>query len=250
MKRGDMNNQITEVKEQEVSIIDNSPAGMIRMAVEGKADLTQLKELLALQIQYEANEAKKAYNKAIAAFKANPPKIEKDKTVAFKETKYNHASLGNVTEKINTELSKYGLSASWKTSQTDKICVTCKITHNQGHSEETTLCANADNSGTKNAIQQIGSTITYLERYTILALTGLATYDQDDDGIASSQPVECLSTEQLNCLVDNCVFLNIDIVKFCKVLKVNKLEELPASRYIEAQNIINNKKAKVEGLKK
>ena len=157
----------------------NSPAEMIKMAVTGKADLDKLEKLLAIQERWDANEAKKAYHVAMAQFKANPPKIDKDKTVSFStttgKTSYDHASLANVTEKISEALSKCGLSASWKTQQNGNILVTCKITHVKGHSEETTLSAPADTSGSKNAIQAIGSTITYLERYTLLALTGLAT---------------------------------------------------------------------------
>ena len=170
----------------------NSPAEMIRMAVGGKADLAQLKELLAIQKDWESNEARKAYHLAMAGFKANPPKITKDKKVSYQagtsNIHYNHASLANVIDKISAELSKHGLSASWTTKQNGVILVTCKITHIKGHSEETTLSAPADNSGAKNAIQQIGSTITYLERYTLLALTGLATYDMDDDARASVKP--------------------------------------------------------------
>jgi hypothetical protein len=40
----------------------------------------------------------------------------------------------------------------------------------------------ADATGNKNPVQQIGSTVTYLQRYTLLAATGLATSDSDDDG--------------------------------------------------------------------
>jgi hypothetical protein len=184
---------VAVIKQKKVAVIQgNSPADLIRMAVAGNADLDKLEKLLSIQRGWEADEARKAYNLAMADFKANPPRIDKDKEVSFETskgtTKYNHATLGNVTEKISAELSKHGLSASWLTKQeTDKICVTCRINHSQGHSEETTICAPADNSGSKNTIQQIGSTITYLERYTILALTGLATYDQDDDGVAAGQ---------------------------------------------------------------
>lgn len=170
----------------------NSPADMIRMAVEGKADLDKLEKLLTLQERWDANEAKKAYHKAMAEFKANPPKIDKDKKVGYTTQKgnvgYSHASLSNVTDKISTELSKHGLSASWQTNQNGMIIVTCKITHVRGHSESTTISAPADTSGAKNAIQAIGSTITYLERYTLLALTGLATHDMDDDGKAAGKP--------------------------------------------------------------
>lgn len=165
----------------------NSPADMIRVAVSGKADLDKLEKLLTIQERWEANEAKKAYHKAMAEFKANPPQILKDRKVKYSTDKgtvgYSHASLYNVTEKINKELSKHGLSASWTTQHNGQITVTCKITHIKGHSEQTSLSAAPDVSGAKNAIQAIGSTITYLERYTLLALTGLATYGQDDDGM-------------------------------------------------------------------
>mgnify|MGYP001168649330 CR=1 FL=1 len=176
-------------KEQAVS----SPQQMIQLAISSGADLEKLEKLLTLQERWESNEARKAYHAAMAKFKANPPKIDKDKTVSFKtdrggQTTYNHATLGNVTEKISAELSKYGLSASWTTKQNGAVSVTCHITHKLGHSEETTLTAKEDTSGSKNAIQALGSTITYLERYTLLALTGLATYEQDDDGIAAGKP--------------------------------------------------------------
>jgi hypothetical protein len=47
-----------------------------------------------------------------------------------------------------------------------------------------TMQAGKDESGKKNAIQQVASTNTYLQRYTFLAITGLATKGQDDDGAA------------------------------------------------------------------
>ena len=42
-----------------------------------------------------------------------------------------------------------------------------------------------DNSGSKNSIQAIGSTTTYLQRYTLFSILGLAA-GEDDDGSAAS----------------------------------------------------------------
>jgi hypothetical protein len=67
------------------------------------------------------------------------------------------------------------------------VKVTCKLTHKQGHSEEVTLEAPLDTSGGKNNIQAMGSSVSYLERYTLLAITGLATKEQDDDGASTGQ---------------------------------------------------------------
>jgi hypothetical protein len=224
------------VKETEITVKEgNSPAEMIRMAVSGGADLEKLEKLLALQERWEAGEARKAYHVAMAAFKANPPRIDKDQQVAYGNTKYNHASLANVVDKISAELSKHGLSASWTTKQNGTILVTCKITHVKGHSEETTLAAAADASGSKNAIQAIGSTITYLERYTLLALTGLATYEQDDDGKAASAPVvEYIDNYQQNQVLDYINELKIDSKKFFAFMKIATLEEMPKSEFPKA----------------
>lgn len=163
---------------------------------DGNMDVAKLKELLDVQERWEAIQAKKSYVVAMSEFKANPPEILKDKTVSYQTSKgvtdYKHATLSNVTTCINKALSMHGLTASWITSQDNgSVKVTCRITHIEGHSEETALSAPPDSTGSKNAIQSIGSTVTYLQRYTLLALTGLATYDQDDDGKgAGNEPKE------------------------------------------------------------
>lgn len=222
----------------------NSPAEMIRHAVASGADLDKMKGLLELQKEWEANEARKAYHEAMAMFAANAPEIDKDKEVSFGTTKFSHATLGNVTRKIRHELSKWGLSASWGTSQNGgQISVTCKITHKKGHSEQTTLSAAADTSGSKNAIQAIGSAITYLERYTLLALTGLATSDQDDDG--QSVGTEFVDKKELNQLLDIIADREVDIPRFLTFLKIESLEKLPKAQYQKALEAAKAKKKPV-----
>jgi len=210
----------------------NTPADMIRIAVAGGADLDKLEKLLTLQERWEANEARKAYHQSMADFKANPPKIAKDKKVSFGNTRYNHASLFNVVEKITKELSKHGLSASWSTKQNGAISVTCKITHVKGHTEETTLTADADTSGSKNSIQSLGSAITYLERYTLLAATGLAPYDQDDDGaVVNSNPITDKQLSALLDILDNLPNADDKKVKFLKYMAVSDMKDIPSKDY-------------------
>jgi len=207
-----------------------SPMAMMQIALKGGADIGQLEKMLELQERWDANEAKKAYHLAMANFKASPPKINKDKTVAFKATKYSHASLGNVTEKINAGLSEHGLSASWGTKQDQSgITVTCKITHKQGYSESTSLTALPDNSGAKNNIQSIGSTVSYLSRYTLLSLTGLATHDQDDDGRATA--LVYLNTEQIAKVIELMTAAKVDSQHFLKYLKVESVEKIPVTQF-------------------
>jgi hypothetical protein len=163
-----------------------TPGAVLMYAMEKGANLEQIEKLLDLQMKWEASEARKAFVADMAEFKKNPPTIFKDKHVAFKTnsgmTEYDHATIGNVTGKIITALASYGFSHSWKTEQRDgRVIVTCVITHRQGHSESFTLESAPDQSGGKNSIQAIVSAQTYLQRHTLLAATGLATHDQEDN---------------------------------------------------------------------
>jgi hypothetical protein len=157
-----------------------TPMQMLQMAVEQNADLDKMQQLMALQERWEANEARKAYTAAMSAFRAECPII--DKTRDGHNNKY--AGLAETIEQIKGILSTHGLSHAWKISQQDKtISVTTCITHQQGHQECTSISASPDTTGSKNGIQAIASTITYLERYGFFALLGLASKEMDDDGV-------------------------------------------------------------------
>jgi hypothetical protein len=155
-----------------------------------------LEKMLELQQKYDAIQAKKAYTVAIAAFKTEAPSvIAKDGSVSFDtrtgKTSYKHATLGGIVRQITSALSNNGLSISWEIQQEGPaVQVTCHLAHVAGHRESVSLYAPPDNSGGKNIIQQIASTVAYLERYTLLAITGLATAE-DTDGIpAHGAPAE------------------------------------------------------------
>lgn len=159
-----------------------TPLQLLQMAVVQGTGIEQLERLMALQERWEANEAKKAYVEAMNAFKSHPPTILKTKQVSFDNTNYKHATLDGICDAVIGALSAVGISHRWATRHDEKtIMVTCVLTHKLGHSEETTLSGPADVSGSKNAIQAIGSAVTYLQRYTLMAACGLAA-GEDDDG--------------------------------------------------------------------
>ena len=215
---------------------DTSPAALMLKAMDGKMDLDKLKQFMELQEKWEATQARKAYTQAMSDFKKSPPEIEKDRHVEFKtstgKTEYNHASLGNVTAKINTALGACGLSAAWTTEQSDKgVSVTCKITHVLGHFETTTLTSAPDASGGKNAIQALGSTISYLQRYTLLSLTGLASREMDTDGQGETAYID---EKQLSTILDLINSKGVDQAKFLKYMECETLETIPASDFNKA----------------
>lgn len=166
----------------------NPYLSLIETMVSRGGDLANLDKMLDLQLRWEANEARKAYVAAMAAFKAEPMEILKRKLVSFTTrdgdtTSYNHAELSDVTDAVVPAMGKHGLSHRWDIKQeAGAITVTCTITHALGHSESVAMTAAPDASGKKNAIQQVASANSYLQRYTLLAATGMATKGMDDDG--------------------------------------------------------------------
>jgi hypothetical protein len=162
-------------------------AVIARAASDPTIDISKMQQLLAMHESMKAKQREQLFIGAMADFKSAPPEILKDRHVRFETSKgvteYDHASLASVCDAIIAGLSRVNISHRWKIEQNGKIRVTCILTHQAGHSEETALESAADESGGKNSIQAIGSAVTYLSRYTLLAATGLATKDQDDDGV-------------------------------------------------------------------
>src|SRR5262249_51399435 len=131
------------------------------------------------------------------------PTIRKNRQVGFESKKagasrtdYRHEDLAEIARTIDPILSKHGLSYRWRTTSVpnEPVTVVCVVSHRDGYSEENTLCAGRDDSGNKNSIQAIGSTITYLQRYSLKAALGLAA-SNDDDGDTSDNS-DAISDEQ------------------------------------------------------
>lgn len=165
-----------------------TPAHLLAVAVQRGATLDELRELMTLEREWRKDLALQAYNAAFAAFKAEAIKIVKTKRVRFETQKgvtdYKHAELSDIVDQVTPALSRHGLSASWrvKAQERDWIVVECTLRHAQGHSESVEMGGPPDQSGGKNAIQSIASAKTYLERYTLKAICGLAEQGDDDDG--------------------------------------------------------------------
>ena len=188
----DDNKAITICDEDKIA-----PAQLIALALEKQADPTTLEKLLNLQERWEAGNARKAYVMAMSAFKQEAPAVlikgdKVDFQTAKGRTHYQYANLGSIVQEISALLGKHNLSASWYTQQDDRdnVVVTCHITHVAGHRESVTLRGPSDESGNKNRIQAIGSTVTYLQRYTLLAALGLATGEDNDGGHGGKEPIK------------------------------------------------------------
>lgn len=238
-------NAVVEMK-QESRAVATTPAEMLFMAVQQGADMEKLSKLMDLQERWEKNEARKAFTAAMAAFKANPPEILKDKHVAYAKkdgsvTEYDHATLGGICAAIVKGLADNSISHRWDVKQEQKICVTCVLTHALGHSESVSMSSAPDESGGKNSIQAIASAVSYLQRYTLLAAVGLAAMDMDDDGKNALGGPPKITEQQAADLQAKMEEVGANKENFLKFLKVERLADLPASKFNAAIQALNDK---------
>ena len=155
---------------------------VVREMMAHSHDPAMLRELLAVQREYEAGEAKRAFTRSLVELKRDlPTVIARDKKVNFGSTNYTHTSLAAVMAAVTAPLTMHGFSLAWiPSTAAGNVRVTCRLTHSGGHHEETAIEAPIDNKGSKSAAQGVASTITLLSRYTALALLGIATADMAD----------------------------------------------------------------------
>lgn len=225
--------------------IQRTPMDMLNMAV-ARGDTQLAERLMDLHERWEKGQARRAFDEAIAAAKAEIPVIAKNREVDFTSQKgrthYRHEDLAEIARTVDPVLARHGLSYRFRTSSAvnEPVSVTCILSHKDGHSEENTLFAGRDDSGNKNSIQAIGSTITYLQRYTLKAALGLAAA-QDDDAKAVSDggAITEAQADELKVLATD---VGADVPKFCRYMKVQRIEDIPASQFQRAVQALEAKR--------
>ena len=163
----------------------NSPAGVWLAARAQGISTDEIGKMMDLHDRWEQREAEKAYNVAFAAFKAEAVRIVKGRKVTDGPLRgKEYAELHDVVDAVTPALSKHGLSTSWKLTRDEKdwLEVTCTLKHVGGHCETVSMGGPPDTGGAKNQLQARASTKSYLERYTLKAICGVAEGGDDDDG--------------------------------------------------------------------
>src|SRR4029434_4588092 len=119
--------------------LPQNPMEMVARAVQMGADPTTLERLLAMQERWEKNEARKAFNQAIAKARGEIGPIFKSSEVKMGTGRpgYRHAKLDDIEREVVPALSKHGLSYRGGTrvpeNKPDWVIVTCHVEHRDGH---------------------------------------------------------------------------------------------------------------------
>ncbi len=101
-----------------------------------------------------------------------------------------------------------------------------------------------DATGSKNAVQAIGSSTAYGRRYTACALLNISSRlsaDADDDGKAAGNG-GTINEEQIMAIQHMIVQVDADVPKFCKYFKIERIEDISASQFDRVMATLQKKK--------
>lgn len=220
-----------------------TPLSMIDKALNTpNVSVNVIDRLMTLQERYDAALSKKAF---IAARSEAKAKISETPIVRNRvgHNSKRYADFEAYAKVIDPILSEHGLSYGFETQQDDKaIKVTCVLSHRDGHETRNMLSGPADATGNKNAIQAIGSTLTYLQRYTLQAALGLAASDDDDGKASDPRDEEPITEAQVEKLQQGATETNTNLGKLCGLLGVAALKDLTPQGYNRALDILDERR--------
>lgn len=151
-----------------------------RAARDPSVDIDKMQRLMEMQEKMQGNRARTAYAAAFAEMQPELPEIPEHGQGHGAIT---YALWEDINDLIKPVLAAHGFGISFRTGRDGtSVTVTAVLSHREGHSEQTTMVLPLDTSGSKNAVQAVGSSTSYGKRYTASALLNLTTRGEDDDG--------------------------------------------------------------------
>jgi hypothetical protein len=159
--------------------------------------------------------------------------------------KNRYADLAAIRDACVPTLAKHGIAVTQATTVDENgFCLVTRLAHESGQWIEGAypLAVQANP-------QAMGSQMTYARRYSLAAICGISA-DEDDDGEdakkhgkgAPTTDASTITPDQQRVLQAAIMEVDADLPKFLKYLKIQKLDELPASRYGDAMAALEAKR--------
>lgn len=204
-----MNNQVQRIdaKETMPQVVSDSATLMAvisRAASDSTCDIEKMERLILLSERMQSASASQAFNAAMAEMQCDLPSIA-ERGKGHGTVRY--ATFEDINDVVKPIMQKHGFAVSFKVEHHQGgINVTGVLMHKAGHREETTMLLPSDTSGSKNAVQAVGSSVSYGKRYVMSALLNLTTRGEDDDGLAAvpTAHVTLVQASAISALLKQC----------------------------------------------
>jgi hypothetical protein len=218
-----------------------------RAAANPAVDVDKLERLLAMRERLDAQRAEQIFNAAMNDAQAEMQPIAADANNP--QTKSKYASYFALDRALRPIYTRHGFALSFDEGESPKpehVRVLCYVSHVGGHTRTYHRDMPADGKGAKGGdvmtkTHASGAAGTYGARYLLKGIFNVAIGEDDNDG---NGPTAKISVEQVGILRAAIVETGADLPKFLKYFKIEKLDDLPASHFERAKQMLMQRAAK------
>lgn len=228
---------------------------MERIAKNKEVDVEKMREVKELAMSLLNDQRRAAFDDALAQMQDELPTITARGRLEIREKDAKGGRTGkliqstpyakweDINDMIKPVLRKHGFSLRFKTGLSEKGLVTVTgILAGHGHREESMFELQHDATGSKNAVQAVGSSTSYGKRYAASALLNLTSRGEDDDGKAGGgapleeggfpgDQVNLITSDQITALRNLCKKQGCPERKFLDWADVDRIEDIRAENY-------------------
>jgi hypothetical protein len=214
-----------------------------RVARDPGVDIDKLERLMEMQQRMIERNARSAYAAALSAMQPELPAIiERGKIDIGRGKPQSYALWEDINDAIKPVLARHGFALSFRTGQEEgKVVITGILSHKDGHSEQTIMHLPVDTSGSKNAVQAVGSSTSYGKRYTAGALLNLTSRGEDNDGNDASVPEAAkaaappapgaITQDQADAIIELLESREVSRTAFLQWAKQKRIVDIPAEHF-------------------
>lgn len=214
-----------------------------RAATNPDVDIDKMERLLQMHERIVERDAKAAYAAALARMAPELPVIAERGGIKDRagNIQSRYALWEDINDAIKPVLSAHGFALSFRTGREEgQITVTGVLSHEAGHAEETTITLPHDSSGSKNAVQAVGSSTSYGKRYTAGLLLNLTSRGEDDDGKAAGDAgtITDDQADEIRRLIDA---TGAKVGPFLEYIGAPSVADIPAGKFEAAKSALIKK---------
>lgn len=240
---------------------DNAPAAPVtflefldKASRDPEFDAAKFQVLLAAKERQDARAAEAEFDRCMADAQRDMAPIRAD--MSNSQTKSNYASDVALDRAIRPIYSKYGFALSFGTGDNppaDHVRVTCRIScaghHRTEHFDIPVITTGPKGNDVMTKVHATGSAGSYGRRYLLMMIFNLTVIKKpgrnepfaDDDGNAAAG-MDFVSEKQIEKIRSLIVEVAADIPRFCRYMKVQRIEEIPSAQFDDAIKALEAKK--------
>jgi len=199
------------------------------------ATLEETKQYYAFLREIQRDEARIMFDADFVVMQGELPEVPKLGRIDHGGGRgYNYARWEDINDHIKPVLQKYGFGLRFDIiTETESLFeIEAILVHRSGYSICTRKKLPIDKSGAKNIVQAYGSTQSYAQRYSAIALLNLTSRNEDTDANGKGpNPPEKISDDQAVALVMAIKDSGRSADWFCKFAHIDLIANLAPERY-------------------